>query len=45
VIKDMDLCVFYRLKKPYLEDVILYKENVECHLGRVIVIAGQKINF
>ena len=45
MIKDGDLCVFYRLEEPYLEDVILYKENGKYHLGRVIAMGGQEVNF
>lgn len=45
-VRDGDLCIFYRLDKIYLNDVVLY-ENKEGkkQVGRIIASGGQKVSF
>lgn len=44
-LEDGDLCLYYRLEKPYLEDVVLYKIDNTLHIGRVSAIEGQTVDF
>lgn len=45
-VRDGDLCIFYRLDKIYLNDVVLY-ENKEGkkQVGRIIASGGQTVSF
>ncbi|MDO5811449.1 MAG: signal peptidase I [Bacillota bacterium] len=45
-IRDGDLCIFYRMDKIYLNDIIIYKDKdgKEC-MGRVIASRGQTVAF
>ena len=45
-VRDGDLCIFYRLDKIYLNDVVLYEdENGKERVGRVVASGGQKVEF
>lgn len=45
-VRDGDLCIFYRLDKIYLNDVVLYEdENGKERVGRVVAAEGRKVEF
>lgn len=45
-VRDGDLCIFYRLDKIYLNDIVLYEDaNGENRVGRIIASNGQKVSF
>lgn len=45
-VRDGDLCVFYKLDKVYLNEVVLYHtENGKVRVGRVAAVGGQTIKF
>lgn len=45
-VRDGDLCVFYKLDKVYLNEVVLYHtENESLKIGRITAVGGQKIEF
>lgn len=45
-VKDGDFCIFYRLDKIYLNDVVLYEdENGKKRVGRIIASGGQVVEF
>lgn len=45
-VRDGDLCVFYKLEKPYLNDVVLYHEDKgKLRIGRIVATGGQTIAF
>lgn len=45
-VRDGDLCVFYKLEKVYLNDVVLYQgENGKLRIGRIVATGGQSIDF
>ena len=45
-VRDGDLCIFYRLDKIYLNDVVLYvDDNGNKKVGRVVASGGQTVDF
>ena len=40
-----DICVFTRVEPYSLEDVVIYKQNNEIHIGRIMAINGQTVDF
>ena len=45
-IRDGDLCIFYRLDKCYVDDVVIYEDNNGyTKIGRIRGTGGQKIDF
>ncbi len=45
-VKDGDLCIFYKLEKIHINDVVLYEtDNGETKVGRVAAYSGQTIDF
>lgn len=45
-VRDGDLCIYYRLDDCYSDDVVFYKDdNGNLHIGRIIAIEGQTIDF
>ncbi len=45
-VRDGDLCVFYKLDKVYLNEVVLYQDaKGELKIGRVTAVGGQTIEF
>lgn len=45
-VRDGDLCVFYKLDKAYLNEIVLYHdENDELRIGRITAVGGQAIEF
>ncbi len=44
--RDGDLGFFYRLKKPYLNEIVLYEdEKGQRRAGRIVAASGQTIEF
>lgn len=45
-LRDGDLCVYYRLETPTINDVVLYEDsNGVKRAGRIVAVGGQEINF
>ena len=45
-VKDGDFCIFYRLDKIYLNDVVLYEdEKGKERVGRIVASGGQSVTF
>lgn len=45
-VKDGDFCIFYRLDKIYLNDVVLYEdEKGKERIGRIVASGGQSVTF
>ena len=45
-VKDGDFCIFYRLDKIYLNDVVLYEdEKGKDRVGRIVASGGQSVTF
>lgn len=45
-VRDGDLCIFYRLEQPYLNDVVLYEDpDGETKIGRIVATGSQIIEF
>lgn len=45
MVKSGDLCLVYRREKAFTNDLVLYKENGTYHIGRVIAISGQEVEY
>ena len=46
MLKDGDFCLYYRLTKAYLEDMVVYEDNNGIlHTGRVVAMGGQTVDF
>ena len=44
-VRDGDLCITYRLKKPAYEDIVAYKVGGERHFGRIVGLPGDVIEM